>query len=243
MIIEELERLVRDYHTHYVLFVDDDFFWKKSRAMRFCELVIQKKLPICWATSTRPDSIDDELLKIASEAGCTRLAFGFESGSQRVLNVLKKRSDIDVNLTAAHLCHRYNIDVLGLFMVGNPTETKKDLQLTWEFIKKAKVNSLSVSVLTPFPGTQLWKQCEERGYIKPDIDFSTFYFTYGTVQIPDTFPPYIVEKFKRQLLIKAYLFNPNIRKKFLCRVCQHPILTFKKVLDYIPFLRKISPSI
>ena len=91
VIIEELERLIRDYRAHYVWFLDDNFFWKRNSALRFCELVIQKKLPVYWATSTRPDSIDDELLALAARSGCKRLAFGFESGSQRVLNVLNKK--------------------------------------------------------------------------------------------------------------------------------------------------------
>ena len=122
-------------------------------------------------------------------------------------------------------------------MVGNPTETMEDIRLTWDFMKKAKLDSVSISVLTPFPG-QLWKQCEERGYIKPNIDFSTFYFTYGTVQIPDTFAPHTVENIKRKLLIKTYLYNPKIRGRFMRRVIKHPLLMFDKILEYMPFMRR-----
>ncbi|MDP3731605.1 MAG: cobalamin-dependent protein, partial [Candidatus Omnitrophota bacterium] len=66
LVIEEVELLIRNYKVHHIWFLDDDFFQKKSRAMHFCELVLKKNIQLSWATSARPDSVDEEQLEIAS---------------------------------------------------------------------------------------------------------------------------------------------------------------------------------
>ncbi|MEW6074793.1 MAG: radical SAM protein [Candidatus Omnitrophota bacterium] len=234
VMIEEIERLISHYGIRYIWFLDDEFFLNKSRASSFCEQLIRKRIKIHWATSVRPDSLDEGLVSIAALAGCKRLAFGFESGSQRILDVLNKRSNVEENLAIASLCHKYNIEVSGLIMVGNPTETKYDIKLTRDFIKKSKPDSLCISVLTPFPGTRLWEWCREQGYL-PDarrIDFSNFYYTYATIQIPATFSTKEVERIKRNMLIEAYLFNQKMRKRFILKMFKHPIAMLWKILGY-----------
>ena len=241
-VVGEIKALIRDYGVHYIWFLDDDFFQVKQRVRRICEVIIKDKIEVYWATSSRPDSVDDETLSLAYRAGCRRIAFGFESGSQRILDVLGKRSNVQENIAVVSLCNKHRIEVGGLFMIGNPTETSEDIGLTWKFIKNTKMDSISVSVTTPFPGTKLWQMCEERGYIASDIDFSGFYYTQAPIQIPDTFSPREVEALKRRLIYKIYLLQPKIRGRFFLKFLRHPGLILEKSLEYLPFFKRPADS-
>ena len=233
-IIEEIEYLFRDYRIQHVGLVDNDFFLNRAGCRAFCESMLRNDLGVTWATSARPDSLDEEILSLAARAGCRRIGLGFESGSQRILDLLDKKLDAHKNLESARLCHKYHIEVAGLFMVGSPTETRQDIRLTWDFIKKAQVDTIRITVATPFPGTRLWKQCQERGFIPPVVDFSRLYVTHGTIQIPDTFTPQEAENIKKELMLKAHLFNPKLRKSVLLRLCHDPIHVLKLVIKNLP---------
>ena len=236
LLMEEMERLMTQYNIRYVWFNEDDFFLKRDRVTEFCRRLIEKRLHVYWATATRPDSVNEEVLSLAAKAGCRRLSFGFESGSQRILDLLNKKSKVEDNLRVAHLCHKYNIDVLGLIMVGNPTETHHDIALTRDFIRKARFDSIAISTITPFPGTELWKWCEREGLIHWNIDFSSFNFKQATIQIPGTFPPVKVKNMMSRLLIESYLFNPRIRNRFIKKFLRNPMAMLEIILETIGVL-------
>jgi anaerobic magnesium-protoporphyrin IX monomethyl ester cyclase len=238
LMVQEAESLIARYGVHYIWFLDDDFFQNKARAAMFCELVIKKGLEIYWATSARPDSVDEELLSLAYRAGCRRISFGFESGSQRILDVLGKRSSVEENIAVANLCNKYKIEVCALIMIGNPTETQRDLDMTWKFIRSAKIDSIAINVTTPFPGTRLWKICEEKGYLPDHIDFASFYFTQAPIRVSEHFTTGQIESIKRRLLLSAYLLHPKIRSRFVIKCFRHPFLMFEKIADYFPFMKK-----
>jgi radical SAM superfamily enzyme YgiQ (UPF0313 family) len=237
-LMEEIKNLSTQYGIRYIRFLDDDFFLKKGRISDFCHRLIDGKLNVYWAASTRPDSVDDELLSLAAKCGCRRLAFGFESGSQRILDVLNKKSNVEDNLRVAHLCHKHNIDVLGSIMIGNPTETLKDIALTRDFIRKAKFDSIQISTTVPFPGTELWKWCEKDGLIPPDVDFTSFHFSRAPIQMPGTFPPAKIEDMKRKMIVETILFNPKIRNLHLKKFFLNPVASIEKILEFVPGLDK-----
>jgi radical SAM superfamily enzyme YgiQ (UPF0313 family) len=242
VVVGEVERLIRDYGIRYLWFQDDDFFQNKARTIKICEMLLERNLRIQWATSARADSVNDEVLGLASRAGCKRIAFGFESGSQRIIDILDKHTKVETNLKAVALCNKHKIGVFGLFMVGNPTETMEDIRATWDFIKKIDLDSVAINITTPFPGTILWKMCQEAGYIGRDIDYGNFYFVYASLQVPGTFTPREVEHIKRTLLLKIYLRHHKIRKRFILKYLRHPLLMSEKMLDYLPFLRRTATA-
>ncbi|MBP7088154.1 MAG: B12-binding domain-containing radical SAM protein [Candidatus Omnitrophica bacterium] len=237
--IQEVEQLIVNYNIKFIVFNDDNFFIDRKRAIRFCELILKKNFSITWATPTRPDSVDEEVLAIASQAGCKTLAFGFESGSQRILDVLNKKLSVQKNLDVIKLCRKYHIRTVGLFMVGNPTETKEDIRLTWNFIKKAKLDMIRIGPLTALPGTQLWDWCKKEGYIPEKIDFSNLYPNHASIQIPSTFLPRQIEIIKTKLIIKSYLLNGVWFKKVILSILRHPIHMVRLIFDEINFTKKV----
>jgi len=174
-VTEELKHLVEVYGVEYFLFHDDSFTANKKRLRRICELMIENNLSeFPWHCSTRADLVDLETLKMMRKAGCVQIFFGFESGSQRILDILKKKTSVEENKKAIRLCKEAGIRVRGNFMIGNPTETFADIKMTERFIEENDIDETSITITTPFPGTELWNWGRERGLIPEKVDYSIF---------------------------------------------------------------------
>jgi len=230
MIIEEIEKLIADFHIENLDFCDDDFFINRPRAVNFCELMIKKNMKITWTVLTRPSSLDEDFIKLAVRSGCKRMSFGFESGSQRILDILGKQASVEQNEKIARLCKKHGLEVSAFMIVGSPGETAKEIDLTWKFIKRVKPDNIGLSVLIPFPGTILWKECQEKGLIPENVDFSTFYF-HAPIQIPDTFSPRKVELIRLILQMKSYLFIPSLRKNLFRYIFTQPLAGLSNFLE------------
>jgi len=181
-IISEIEQLISSYGIRALFFVDDNLFADVPRLRKLCELIKINRFNIIWGANARVDNIDIETLKVAKQAGCRQVTFGFESGSQRILDVLNKGTTVEQNRKAVKLCNRAGIIPQGTVMIGNPTETIEDIRATQEFIRKSKIESLGVCIATPYPGTDLWKWCVENRLIPQILDWGDF--TYRKVAIP-----------------------------------------------------------
>jgi len=172
--IWELEHLKDKYGIGAAFFVEDNFFIKKSRARRVCELMIEKRLNLIWGAGTRADNIDLDMLKLAKEAGCRLITFGLESGSQRILDVLKKGLKVEDSRSAVRMCNEVGIMANASFMIGNPTETMEDLELTRKFVRENRVTMPAFYITTPYPGTELWDLAAQRNLLPKEIDWATF---------------------------------------------------------------------
>ena len=170
-VIEEIKIWIDNYQVKGVFFFDDSFLTKKNRLVEICELIKENGLheEIVWQCQARVDQVDLEKLKMIKDAGCIQVGFGFESGSQRILSILKnKTTTVEQNKKAIELCKKEGLSVLGSFMIGNPTETIEDLKKTEQFICENDIDFRT----TPFPGTKLWDWCQSRGLIKEPYDIT-----------------------------------------------------------------------
>lgn len=213
-IFAEVKNTIEVTGIRHIVFHDDNFFVSRQRVKEFCQLVIQEKLKFTWACSARSGSVDEETISLAADSGCRRIGFGFESGSQQVLDRMEKGLSVEQNLAAARLCHQYKIELLAYMIVGNPGEQVKDIMLTKKFIKKASPDYASVTRLCPYPGTVLWKWCEDEGYIH-HIDFKKLNFRDADIQIPGTFSPSVVGKIRMQLFLWSCWVLPKMRKRLV----------------------------
>jgi len=188
-VISEIGQLIEVYGIQALFFIEDNLFANKPRLRKICELMKKNGFDIIWGCNARVNNVDLETLTIAKEAGCRQVTFGFESGSQRILDVLNKKTTVEQNKEAIELCKQVGIIPQGTFMIGNPTETKEDIRKTQQFIKEHDIESVGICITTPYPGTELWKWCEEHNLIPESFSWSDF--TYDRVPIPvcDTIPP------------------------------------------------------
>jgi hypothetical protein len=88
---------------------------------------------------------------------------GFESGSQRMLDFMHKDTTVEQNFEAAEICHKLGIKIWANYMVGLPTETKEEMQATFDMIRKIKPEKPSGAFFTPIVGTELYDYCKQHG--------------------------------------------------------------------------------
>ncbi|GAB4280743.1 MAG: hypothetical protein Kow0029_25510 [Candidatus Rifleibacteriota bacterium] len=173
-VIAEILEVHRIYGTTQFSIKDDSFTVKKSHVIQLCEAF--KKLPfkITFNCTTRVDLLDEELLTAMKEAGCAQIALGIESGSPDIL----KETDKDITLEqiekAAKMLNKHKLFWTGYFMIGLPTETEEDINMTLRFLKRVKPFYGGLGVYNPFPATKLFRQGVELGLLDPEPDLDHF---------------------------------------------------------------------
>jgi len=165
-IIEEIRYIVDKYKVKYISFQDDTFTVRKKWVIDLCRAIKKEKLDIQWSAQSRSNTFDEDIAKVMSEAGCACVIFGFESGSQRVLDFLRKGITPEQSLRAAELCKKYGMIIFADYMLGIPTETKEELKQTYDMIRKFRPEFHSPSFFTPVPGCDLYDYCEKNNLIR-----------------------------------------------------------------------------
>lgn len=146
---------------------DDCFSSNLDHPKRICDEIIRRQLRVCWNVynGIRVDRIDEELATKLKQAGCYRVSFGIESGSQEILNNIRKGVTIEQIRKAVKTAKVAGLEVVGFFMIGLPGETKETINQTIKFAIDLEVDLPKVSITTPLPGTDLFRQYQEAGLI------------------------------------------------------------------------------
>jgi radical SAM superfamily enzyme YgiQ (UPF0313 family) len=155
-IVDELEHVVHTYNPGVVLFVDEILTLRRKRIHEMCDEILRRKLKFEWIANTRADCVDYPLLKHMHRAGCRRIYYGWESGSQRMLDVLKKDLTPEQIVEAARMTRRAGIWAKVYLIVGSPGETPKDIEETEKVLRLAGPDLVRVSVFNPLIGTESW---------------------------------------------------------------------------------------
>jgi radical SAM superfamily enzyme YgiQ (UPF0313 family) len=105
---------------------------------------------------SRINLVDEQTLRAMKDSGCYMIMYGFESGSQDILNNIKKGTTLENALKITELTRKVGIKVCGNFMIGNPGETDASVEASIDFARKLRLDSVGVSITTPYPGTELF---------------------------------------------------------------------------------------
>ncbi len=196
---------VKKYQAQDVLFQDENFFANQKRVLEFVAGIRHSGLRFTWAATSRADQVvklDDVMLKDIADSGCRKIMIGAESGSQELLEKIKKDTLAEEALISAEKLHRANIGAAFGFIVGFPEEDFKDTMLTLKTIKAIKaIDSrfdFNIFFFTPYPGTELYNYIASKNFRLPqtltewsDIDF-IFYSGYWVSRKEQAY----VERFK-----------------------------------------------
>ncbi|MBF0557409.1 MAG: radical SAM protein [Nitrospirae bacterium] len=163
-IIEEVLHVIEKYKASFIMFECDTLTTQKEWALELCREM--EKIGICWGAQSRADTIDDELARAMRKAGCMVLFIGFESGSQRMLNLLRKGIKPEHSIKAGKICRDNKLLIFANYMLGMPTETKEDLDMTYDMIREIRPELHSPSYFAPIPGSDLYDYCAEKDLIK-----------------------------------------------------------------------------
>jgi anaerobic magnesium-protoporphyrin IX monomethyl ester cyclase len=210
-IFQEIDLLlaqgVREIH-----FQDDNLVESRERMVEFCQRYHEGDYTFPWVPSNavRVDSVDQPLLKMMKEAGCYRVPFGVESGSQRVLDGVDKgirKKDVD---KAMKWAKQAGLITTGVFMMGLPGETRQDLKRTIIWALRLNPDYFNVSACTPYPGTRLYQQIKREGRLLCQ-DWSQYHYTntqQGKIYRHDTLDWSVIDKYIRRFYRKFY-FRPT----------------------------------
>ena len=169
-VLAEIEEIIDRFKDVSIIFYDDLFTLEKERVIRICEGILEKGFKFDWKCEGRVDRIDSEMLGWMKRAGCSMIAYGVESGNQSGLDYLKKNTKLENIRKAFSLTHKNGIGTMAYFILGIPVETYEDEIKTIEFAKEINPDYAQFSILSPFPGTELYNIAMKDGsYIETSV--------------------------------------------------------------------------
>jgi anaerobic magnesium-protoporphyrin IX monomethyl ester cyclase len=182
-VVEELLSIKRDYNPDSLWFVDDVFTISHKWLSAFRDELKKHDLIIPYECITRADRMNEEVVKILKETGCFRVWIGSESGSQKVIDLMDRRVDVQQVRQMIKLSKKEGIEAGTFIMLGYPGETEEDIEETIHHLKEANPDHFTITVAYPIKGTELYQEVEARQTTNPlwsastdrDIDFKRMY--------------------------------------------------------------------
>jgi radical SAM superfamily enzyme YgiQ (UPF0313 family) len=202
-----------------IFIYDDTFGVDRKRVIDICDEILKRNLKITWDVRTRVDTVDEEILTKMKKAGCLRIHYGVEAGTQKILNVLRKSITLEQIKKAFYWTKRVGIQTLAYFMIGSPTEIKEDVLATIKFMKKLNPDYAHIAITTPFPATDLYRMGLQEKVLSHD-----YWKEFAKNPTPD-FEPYFWEK----ELSREELFS--LLKKAYRSFYLRPSYVFKKIIQ------------
>jgi anaerobic magnesium-protoporphyrin IX monomethyl ester cyclase len=213
-VIDEITWLVDIKNIKFIWFWDDIFTINRVRTEELCNLIIESKLNVYWGCTTRVNLVDEELLKLMRRAGCILISYGVESGSQEILNNVKKGTRIDDVIHKINLTMELDISARVSLMVGNPGETEETVKDTLRLIQSVEPDLWSVNITKIYPGTDLYKEVVAKGQFNDDLWLDTEKIPYYTLEHDEAtlykFQDMLLQELKIRRAIKKYKLQTQL---------------------------------
>lgn len=152
-LVEQMKYMKRSFGANGIYFTDSSMGNNRKLLRELCEAMIRADLGMEWYANIRVDQVDEDLLKLMWRAGCRLLLYGFESGSQRVLDLMNKKVKVEDNYRIAKLHHKLDFPFNASFIIGYPSETVSDAKETIKLIRASKPTSIGMREYDLLPGS------------------------------------------------------------------------------------------
>jgi len=234
VVLDEMRMLYYDYGVREFHIIDDMFNFKKQRVIDFCEGIHKHKLDINYTfpNGLRLNLLDREMLSMMKKTGAYAFNVGIESGSQRILDKMKKNLTLQLIEEKVNMIREAGLDPCGFFIIGFPGETMEDIKATIRFAKKLKLKRAHFSNFLPLPGTEATRHLlENREIEKPAWD-NLFYS-----KVP--YAPRGISKRKLKALQRRAYLTFHLRPAILFKMVldikswNHLKLTLRRIWDYL----------
>ena len=137
---------------------DDLFTLNDDYITEFCNRISEIDFKLNWSCLSRVDSISDDMARKMKKAGCSKVYLGIESGSNEVLKIMNKHTDIDKVKQGVDIFRNNGISCSGFFIVGYPGETLDTIEATFEFALSLGLDEISFNIPYPLPGSKLYSR-------------------------------------------------------------------------------------
>jgi radical SAM superfamily enzyme YgiQ (UPF0313 family) len=207
-VVAEIEECIHKFDIQSFHFTDELFTVNRKRVLEICDLIMKRNLKIAWCCSARAQKLDRELLTRMKEAGCHEISFGIESGNQEMLKKIDKSLDLDEAKKVVRLTKQVGIITHASYILGYIGETEETIRDTIRYAKALNTRVAAFFIASPLPGTPLYKEAQEKGYLRPDatwIDYSPLSNTDPILELPNL-PVSVLRRWHRKAL-RGYYFR------------------------------------
>ena len=169
LVIRYMEKLIYKYNRPYITFVDDSFLVNRERVLRLCEMMVQRGFhkKAIFDCQARGDTVNEQVLRALKEAGFRTIHFGIETASERLMKLIDKRETVQQVVEGIKLAKQFGFQVSGTFILGLPTETRKERKAAYWLAKKLSLDYVRFNNATPYPGTRLYEIAKEENRLNP----------------------------------------------------------------------------
>ncbi|MCK5845789.1 MAG: hypothetical protein KAG97_13835, partial [Victivallales bacterium] len=204
-------------------FIDPIFPFSKREALDFSDELIRRGLhkKMCWITETRVDLVDEEMLVAMKKSGLVRIMYGFESGTQKGIDSVKKNFTVEQARSAVAATRAAGVQTIGFFILGVPEDNVESMEATIKYAANLDIEFAKFTVFSPFPGTQVYNEMIDNGDIVATDKWESF-TNYPSKEIPAIYIPKGVTnddliRLQRKAFVHFYL-RPKMILRHLFRV-------------------------
>ncbi len=215
-VADEMEHLAKQ-GVNICSFQDDSFSANRKFMQSLCEELINRASRMPWMARVRVDELNYELLALMKKAGCVMLGIGVESGSERIIKAMQKQS---ANRPWIELCRQVfgwtrdlGIGTNAYYVIGNPTETREEIEQTIQLALELNSDSIQVHFFTPYPGSKSWDMYKSQ--LADSVSKQLYHYAPPLLSLA-AMPPHELVKL-RSSFYKRYLFRPRFALRHLWR--------------------------
>jgi anaerobic magnesium-protoporphyrin IX monomethyl ester cyclase len=215
-VVDEIETLVRDHQVGFFILADEEPTIHRKKFIEFCELLIERNLPVLWGINTRVTDIlrDEKLLPMFRKAGLVHVSLGTEAAAQLKLDRFNKETTIAQNKKAIALLREAGIVAEAQFIVGLENETAETLEETYRMAMDWKPDMANWAMYTPWPFSDLFKELGDKVEV---YDFEKYNFVTPIMK-PDAMErtellDRVMNNYRRFYMRKSFFEYPWIRDK------------------------------
>lgn len=212
-VVDEVECLIEKYKAEALWFVDDVFTVSHKWIKAFTDEMKRRNVQIEYECITRAERLNEEVLQMLKETGCFRIWIGAESGSQRIIDLMKRQVDINKVREMMNMTTNMGMESGTFIMIGYPTETIEDIKLTIDYLKAANPDQFTITVAYPIKGTGLYQQIEKHITRHPEWSTSTDREIDFKRTFPRQFYSHAVRKIVNEVHYKKSLNKNGIASK------------------------------
>lgn len=215
-VVEQLTILVTELGVEWIEFMDLTFTISRKRVQELCKEITAAGLAFDWGCETRADLIDEDLLRDMKNAGCKKITFGVEAGSEAIRFSTGKRITNEKIVYAFNLCHRIGIKTMANFIFGHPGENLQDMRESISFAKTLRPFNVVFLRMIPLPDIKIFRD----GVEKEGLDVNMWYrYMKGEIGHPVYCPASINAEQMDTIIRRAYIDY---------------YISFRSIMNYLP---------
>ncbi|MBI5061120.1 MAG: radical SAM protein [Candidatus Aenigmarchaeota archaeon] len=212
-VVDEIRHLRERYGIKEISFWDDNLTIDKKWMTAVCDLLIKERVDVTWCCYGRVNTVDSDILKKMSKAGCWNIFYGLESGNQELLDIIKKGITLQQIRDAMKWTSKAGIETRGSFMIALPGETPELARKTIDFAVDLDLDYAQFCITTPFPGTELYEQAKKYGKLSKEYDkyniWDPVFVPYGYKDAEE------IKEMEREAMRRFYMRPRYITKRIL----------------------------